>query len=103
MNENKTNQGDKKSFAQRVRSFVNKNRVAVISAAAPFAMAGVCFADDGAAAAASTTLNTIVTSDMLGGVLNEIIGLLPVILPVMIGFIALRKGISFVLGMLHSA
>ena len=40
---------------------------------------------------------------MIGGVLDEIVGLLPVILPTMIGFIALRKGISFVLGMLHSA
>jgi hypothetical protein len=40
---------------------------------------------------------------MIQGVLNEIIGLLPTVLPVMIGFIALRKGISFVLNMLHSA
>lgn len=43
------------------------------------------------------------TSDMLGGVLDEIVGLLPVVLPVMIGFIALRKGVGFVLNMLHSA
>ncbi len=55
------------------------------------------------AAAASTQLSTIVTGDMIQGVLNEIIGLLPTVLPVMIGFIALRKGISFVLNMLHSA
>ena len=40
---------------------------------------------------------------MLGGVMDEIIGLLPVVLPVMIGFIALRKGISFVMSMLHAA
>ena len=53
--------------------------------------------------AASTTLSTIVTADMLGGVLDEIVGLLPVVLPVMIGFVALRKGISFVMNMLHSA
>lgn len=49
------------------------------------------------------TLSTIITSDMLKGVLNEVIGMLPTIIPVMIGFVALRKGISFVLGMLHSA
>lgn len=54
-------------------------------------------------ASATTVLNTIVTGDMLGGVLDEIVGLLPVVLPVMIGFVALRKGISFVLNMLHSA
>ena len=40
---------------------------------------------------------------MLGGVLDEIVGLLPIVLPVSIGFIALRKGVGFVLNMLHSA
>ena len=40
---------------------------------------------------------------MLGGVLDEVIAVLPTVIPVMIGFIALRKGISFVLSMLHSA
>ncbi len=55
------------------------------------------------ASTATTTLNTIVTGTMLQGVLDEIIGLLPVVFPVMIGFIAIRKGVSFVLNMLHSA
>lgn len=50
-----------------------------------------------------TVLSKIVTADVVGGVLDEIVGLLPVVLPVMIGFIALRKGISFVMGLLHSA
>lgn len=48
-------------------------------------------------------LSTIVTAEMLGGVLNEITGLLPVCIPVMIGFIAIRKGISFLSSILHSA
>lgn len=48
-------------------------------------------------------LKTIVTADMLQGVLNEITGLLPVVIPVMITFIAVRKGISFLQGILHSA
>lgn len=48
-------------------------------------------------------LSSIVTANMLQGVLSEVIGLLPTIMPVMIGFIAIRKGISFVLNMLHSA
>jgi hypothetical protein len=39
----------------------------------------------------------------LTGVLGEVTGLLPVVIPVMIGFIALRKGISFLQGILHSA
>lgn len=48
-------------------------------------------------------LKTIVTADMLQGVLNEITGLLPVVIPVMITFIAVRKGISFLQNILHSA
>lgn len=48
-------------------------------------------------------LKTIVTAEMLAGVLDEITGLLPVVIPVMIGFIAVRKGIAFVQSILHSA
>ena len=53
--------------------------------------------------AAGAQLSSIVTSDMLQGVLTEVTGLLPVVIPVMIGFIALRKGISFLQGVLHGA
>lgn len=48
-------------------------------------------------------LATIVTADMMNGVLDEIVSMLPVIIPVMVGFIGLRKGISFLQGALHSA
>lgn len=51
----------------------------------------------------TTGLSDVVTSGMLEGVLDEIIGLLPVVIPVLIGFIGLRKGISFVQSILHSA
>ena len=51
----------------------------------------------------ATVLSAIVTADMVGGVLDEVVGLLPVILPAAIGFIAIRKGVSFFLGMLRSA
>ncbi len=57
----------------------------------------------GETAAASTVLSGIVTADMLSGVLNEVTGLLPVVVPVMISFLALRKGISFLRGILASA
>lgn len=50
-----------------------------------------------------TGLSTVVTADLLNGVLDEIVALLPTVIPVMVGFIALRKGISFVQGILHSA
>lgn len=48
-------------------------------------------------------LADIVTSSMLQGVLNEITGLLPIVIPVSITFIAVRKGISFLLGTLKGA
>lgn len=48
-------------------------------------------------------LSSVVTSSMLSGVLTEITSLLPVCIPVMVSFIAIRKGISFVRDILHSA
>lgn len=51
----------------------------------------------------ATGLASVVTGEMLSGVLDEIVALLPVVIPVMIGFIGLRKGISFLQGVLHSA
>lgn len=50
-----------------------------------------------------TVLPGIVTAKMLQGVLSEITGLLPIVIPVLISFIAIRKGISFVQHILHSA
>ena len=54
-------------------------------------------------ATAASTLSTVVTAEMISGVLDEIIALLPVVIPTMIGFIGLRKGISFLQGVLHGA
>ena len=51
----------------------------------------------------STILSGVVTASSLSGVLDEIVGLLPVVIPVMIGFIALRKGISFLISTLRAA
>lgn len=48
-------------------------------------------------------MDKIVTTEMLSGVLDQVTGVLPVVIPVMISFLALRKGISFVLSMLRSA
>ena len=58
---------------------------------------------EGAVTAATSVLSEIVTSNMLKGVLAEITGLLPIVIPVLISFIAIRKGISFVQSILHSA
>lgn len=48
-------------------------------------------------------ISAVVTKEMLSGVLDEVVALLPVVIPVMIGFIGLRKGISFLQSVLHSA
>lgn len=44
-----------------------------------------------------------VTGIQLSGVLTEVTSLLPVVLPVMIGFIAFRKGLQFLKGTLKGA
>lgn len=54
-------------------------------------------------AVSTAVLSTVITNEMLSGVLNEIVGILPVCIPVMITFIALRKGIAFIQSILHSA
>lgn len=48
-------------------------------------------------------LASIVTADMLGGVLSEVIGLLPVTIPVSISWLALRKGIGFLFSTIRRA
>lgn len=48
-------------------------------------------------------LSEVITGQMLNGVLDQIVGLLPVVMPVLVGFIGLRKGIAFVRSILHSA
>lgn len=52
---------------------------------------------------ADTVLDQTITSTMVNGVLDEVVAVIPIIVPVAISFIAIRKGISFVLGMLRSA
>ena len=52
---------------------------------------------------ADTVLDKTITSSMVNGVLDEVVAVIPIIVPIAISFIAIRKGISFVLGMLRSA
>ena len=48
-------------------------------------------------------LSQVITDDMLSGVLNQVVGLLPTVMPVLVAFIGIRKGIAFVRSILHSA
>lgn len=52
---------------------------------------------------AATVLDKTITGPMVQGVLNEVVAIVPTVIPVAISFIAIRKGISFVLGLLRSA
>ena len=54
--------------------------------------------------ASSVIANVITTNSIdLTGVLNEVLSLLPKVLPVIISFLALRKGIIFLIGSLRRA
>lgn len=75
----------------------------VAASAVVTAVSGVKAAAAAVVTATTTGLADIVTAEMMGGVLDEVVSLLPVCIPVMIGFIALRKGISFISAILHSA
>ena len=52
---------------------------------------------------ATSYLGSVITADMCQGVLTEVLAMIPIIFPSMITFIGVRKGISFVQGILHSA
>ena len=58
---------------------------------------------EGAATNVAQELISAVNGSNITGVLDGVTGLLPTVLPVMIGFLAIRKGISFLIGMLRSA
>lgn len=46
---------------------------------------------------------TAISGVDMSGLLTEILQLLPVVLPILVGFLAVRKGISFLIGSLRRA
>lgn len=63
-------------------------------------MKGVFLMDS---ATTTTILGNVITSNMLSGVFNELVGVLPVVIPAVISFLAVRKALSFVLGSMRRA
>ncbi len=61
------------------------------------------FLSSGASTTVSNHVYDIVTADMMQGVLAEVLGMLPVVIPVTIGFIAVRKGLAFLFQSLRKA
>lgn len=53
--------------------------------------------------ASANTLASVVTPDMIKGVFDEILGMLPVIIPVSVAFIGVRKGLGFLFSSLRQA
>ena len=68
-----------------------------------------CAKNIGATSAGKYTYSTTgklvdsLENNSLSGVLNQIIDLLPIVIPVLIGFIGLNKAVKFITGVLHSA
>lgn len=48
-------------------------------------------------------LSKIVTAQMVSGVFDEIVGLLPVVIPAAITYMGIRKGLKFLFGTLRAA
>lgn len=48
-------------------------------------------------------LSSIVTANMVNGVFNELIGLLPVVIPASITYLGIRKGLKFLFSTLRAA
>lgn len=86
-------------FKECLNNVKSKLLPASIGVGSAMLMAVPTFAADGD----PVTLSTIVTSNMIQGVFDQVYGLLPVLLPAIIGFIALRKGWSFLKGEIYSA
>ena len=48
-------------------------------------------------------LNGVFTSSNLSGVMNELVAVIPTVVPVAITYMGVRKAISFVLGLIQQA
>lgn len=57
----------------------------------------------GSSVTTSNAVATAVNGVDLSGILQELISLLPVVLPTIVGFIGIRKAISFLIGSLRRA
>lgn len=55
------------------------------------------------AESAPAFLSAVVTPEMLDGVLGQVVALLPVVLVVIVGYIALRKGVAYIRSVLKKA
>ena len=88
------------SMKDKIIELKSKLLPASIGLGSAMLMAVPTFAEDGAAA---SDLATVITTDMITGVFNQVYGLVPKVVPAVILFIAFRKGWSWLKGQLLSA
>ena len=86
-----------KNLLMKLKAKMNNKAIAIAPVSA-MVMTGISCAEGEA-----TVLSPIVTADLLNGVFDEIVALLPVCIPVMVSFLAIRKGISFIRGIVQAA
>lgn len=91
-----------KEFGKNV---VTRGKLAIggASAAAAGTVLAVAASAEGESAATFTVplISESVTSDMMNGIMAQITSLLPIVLPVLVGVLAFRKGLSFFIGMIR--
>lgn len=66
-------------------------------------MNAVLLAADSSGVAAAGVLAGALKDVTLSGITSEIVGVLPIVIPVAVTVLALRKGISFLMGTLRGA
>lgn len=91
-----------KEFGKNV---VTRGKLAIggASAAAAGTVLAVAASAEGETASTFTVplISESVTSDMMNGIMAQITSLLPIVLPVLVGVLAFRKGLSFFIGMIR--
>ena len=96
---------EKRITKEKVKGLIVRSKFkigAVVSAP----VAAAALAIPASAESASTEFNVpiiadSVTGSMMNGILDQLTALLPVVLPVAVGCIAFRKGLSWFLGMIR--
>ncbi len=87
-------------FKEKLNDVKSKMLPATIGAGTVMLMAVPTFAED---AVSGSNLGTIVNASMLTGVFDQIYALVPIVVPVVIGFIAFRKGWSWLKSQIKGA
>lgn len=93
-----------KEFARNQKTKLRLAAGTASAGAAAVITAVAASAEDGAAASNTFSVPLIsqsVTTDMMSGIMEQITSLLPIILPVLVGVLAFRKGLSFFIGMIR--